>query len=59
MSSSERVLSAAEMDQMTPTERAAAVDGSVVRDWAAVPAEFRHRIETTAQRLMAARSTDV
>jgi hypothetical protein len=47
------VVTAAEMDRMTPLERAAAVDASVVRDWGQVPDAFRREVEATARRLSA------
>ena len=46
-----RIVTAAEMDRMTPMERAAAVDASIVRDWDQVPPGFRREVEETARRL--------
>ncbi|MCW2752356.1 MAG: hypothetical protein JWR83_3466 [Aeromicrobium sp.] len=59
VSESMHLVTAADMDGMTPAQRASIVDGSVVRDWSAVPADFRQQIEETASRLVAARRTDV
>lgn len=49
MSSPRRIVTAAEMDAMTPQQRADLIDASVVRSWDEVDAEFR------AQALQAAR----
>jgi hypothetical protein len=46
------------MDRMTPLERAAAVDASIVRDWDQVPPAFRHQVEETAKRLSASLRSD-
>lgn len=46
------------MDRMTPLERAAAVDASIVRDWDQVPAEFRRKVEETAKQLSATLRSD-
>jgi len=53
--SERELVTAADMDNMTPNERAEAVRASIVTDWAQVPAEFRAKITTTANRLIAER----
>ncbi len=53
-----RRVTAAEMDAMSPSDRAEAVDASVVHSWDEVPAEFRHEIVYTAKRLSAERRAD-
>lgn len=58
MADADRVITAAEFDQMTPNERAACIDEGIVTDWDQVPAEFRERIVATARRLAAERETD-
>lgn len=45
------LLTAAEMDTMTPDERAAAVRERIAPDLDELPEGFRTRIEQTAQRL--------
>ncbi len=47
------LLTAAEMDAMTPDERAAAVRERIVANLDEVPDSFRARIEQTGQRLAA------
>jgi hypothetical protein len=47
------LLTAAEMDAMTPDERAAAVRERIATDLDEVPEGFRVRIEQTGQRLAA------
>jgi hypothetical protein len=51
----QELLTAAELDAMTPNERAAAFDERIVRSWDEVPAEFRARVEAAARRLSADR----
>ena len=58
MSELRRIVTAAEMDRMTPLERAAAVDASIVRDWDQVPPEFRRKVEETAKWLSATLRSD-
>lgn len=48
-------MTAAEMDRMTPQQRADAVDASVVRSWDDVDPEFRERVLETARMLDAQR----
>ncbi len=38
-----KLITAADMDTMTPQERADAVDAAVCRDWEAVDPDFRRR----------------
>ena len=58
MSELRRIVTAADMDRMTPLERAAAVDASIVRDWEQVPPAFRREVEETAKRLSASLRSD-
>lgn len=51
MSSQPKPLSAAELDEMTPDERAVAVNTSVVADLSELPDRFRERVERTGERL--------
>jgi hypothetical protein len=46
-----KIITAAEMDKMTPRERADAVDSSIVRSWDDVPEPFRTEVQETARRL--------
>jgi len=50
-------LSAADLDAMTPDERAAAFEERLVTDLDALPAEFRDRVIATAERLGRERRT--
>ena len=45
------IVTAAEMDKMTPQERADAVDASIVRSWDDVPEPFRTEVLATARKL--------
>lgn len=49
------VLTAAELDELSPSERAHAVREGVVQDLDQIPEGFRRRVEATARRL----STDL
>lgn len=51
MSEVRKVVSAAEMDAMSPQERAAAIEANVVSDWADVDPAFRRSVEEKARRL--------
>ena len=51
MAESRKLLTAAELDQMTPDQRAAAVREHVVTDLDELPTNFRQRVEDTARRL--------
>ncbi len=42
------IITAAEMDKMTPQERADAVDAATVRSWDEVPEPFRSEVLATA-----------
>jgi hypothetical protein len=46
-----RLITAAEMDDLTPDERAAAVNERIVTDWNDVPETFRQKVIATAHRL--------
>ena len=46
-------MSAAEMDKMTPQERADAVDAGILHDWNEVEPSFRRSVEEKAQQLAA------
>jgi hypothetical protein len=46
-----KIVTAAEMDKMTPQERADAVDASIVRSWSDVTPEFREQILRRAQQV--------
>jgi hypothetical protein len=52
MASSPRIITAAEMDRMTPQERADTVDASIVRNWDDVDPGFRERIVRRAAELV-------
>lgn len=45
------VITAEDLDRMTPDQRAAAVRASIATDWDQVPAEVRARVEATAATL--------
>lgn len=47
------VLTAAELDELSPSERAQAVREGVVEDLDQIPEGFRRRVEATARRLSA------
>ncbi len=44
-------MTAAEMDKMTPQERADVIDAATVRSWDEVPEAFRSRVMETARKL--------
>jgi hypothetical protein len=46
-----KIVTAAEMDRMTPQERADAVDASIIRSWDDVSPAFRAEVEATAKML--------
>jgi hypothetical protein len=46
-----KITTAAEMDRMTPQERADAVDAALVRSWDDVPEPFRSEVLATARSL--------
>ena len=46
-----KFISAADMDRMTPNERAAAVDASICRTWDEVPEPFRSKVLARAEEL--------
>lgn len=45
------IITAAEMDKMTPQQRADAVDASIVHRWDEVDPAFRRRVEQRAAEL--------
>ena len=45
MSASRKIITAAEMDAMTPQQRADAIDAGLVLDWADVPEDFRAHVQ--------------
>ncbi len=51
MAEARKLLTAAELDQMTPDQRAAAFRERLVTDLDELPADFRQRVEETARRL--------
>lgn len=53
-----KIITAAEMDRMSPQERADAVDASQVNDWNEVNPTFRDEILETARELGAQRRSD-
>ncbi|MEI8238957.1 MAG: hypothetical protein WCI22_06010 [Actinomycetota bacterium] len=58
MSSSRKVVTAAEMDAMTPQQRADLIDASVVRSWDEVDPEFREQALQAARVLNAQHRND-
>ncbi len=51
MAEPRKIITAADMDQMTPQERANAVDASEVRSWDEVPETLKAKVFETARRL--------
>lgn len=51
MGAQPRIVTAHELDQMSPDERAAAFDERIVRDLDELPADFRRRVEARGRRL--------
>ncbi len=51
MADKRKILTAEELDAMTPDQRAAAFDERIVRDLDQLPAAFRARIMETGKRL--------
>jgi hypothetical protein len=51
MATPQKLITAADMDKMTPQERADAVDAGIVRSWDDVTPQFRDRIFTRAKQL--------
>jgi hypothetical protein len=51
MSNERRVVTAAEMDKMTPNERAEAVKAGVVRDLSVLDAAYLERLEQRGQHI--------
>lgn len=53
-----KIITAAEMDKMTPQERADAIDARSVRSWDEVPQEFKESVFARARELGAQLSGD-
>ena len=53
-----KVITAADMDAMTPQERADAVDAGTMRNWDDVDPDFREEILATARQLGTQRRGD-
>lgn len=51
----ERIWTAAELELMTPDERARVIDGCIVADLSAVSSEFLERVRSKGRQLMAER----
>ncbi len=51
MATPRKIITAAEMDKMTPQERADAVDSATIRSWDDVPEPFRSEVLATAKEL--------
>ncbi len=51
MTEPDRIITATELEKMTPQERSEVIDAAVVTDWAEVPESFRAEIDATARRL--------
>jgi hypothetical protein len=53
-----KIITAADMDRMSPQERADAIDASQVNDWSEVDPAFRDEVFETARELGAQRRSD-
>ena len=51
MATPRKIITAAEMDKMTPQQRADAVDSATIRSWDDVPEPFRSEVLATAKEL--------
>ena len=51
MAERRRLITAADMDRMSPQERADAIDASLVTNWEDVPEPFRSEVLATAHEL--------
>ena len=51
MAEHDRIVTAAELERMSPQERADVIDASTVTDWADVPASLKAEIDATPRRL--------
>jgi hypothetical protein len=51
MSEEAKVITAEELDKMSPQERADAVDAGIVRSWDEVPKAFKEKVLSTARLL--------
>ena len=50
------LITAEDMDAMTPNERAEVVRQGIATSWDEVPADFREKVQATARRLSAERA---
>ena len=57
MADNDRIVTAADLERMTPQERADVIDASVVTDWNDVPESFRAKIDANARHLGEQRRT--
>jgi hypothetical protein len=51
MAERDRIVTAADLEKMTPQQRADVIDASVVTDWDDVPESFRATVDAAARRL--------
>ena len=58
MADPRKIVSATEMDTMSPQDRAAAVESGVLHDWNEVEPDFRRVVEAKAQQIAAALRSD-
>ena len=58
MAEHDRIVTATQMDAMTPQQRADAVDAGVVYEWSDVDIAFRARVENRARELARRLRTD-
>lgn len=58
MGEPKKLITAADMDRMTPQERADAIDAAILRDWDEVDPAFRDEVLETANQLGAQRRGD-
>ena len=57
MADNDRIVTAADLERMTPQARADVIDASVVTDWHDVPESLRAKVDATARRLGEQRRT--
>jgi hypothetical protein len=51
MAEPDQIVTAADLEKMSPQERADVVGAAVVTDWSEVPETFREMVNATARRL--------
>jgi hypothetical protein len=51
MAEPDRIVTAADLEKMSPQERADVVGAAVVTDWSEVPESFRAQVNATARQL--------